>query len=60
VLSKELDNIVDLRIGTPWPLPPLELTACLAHSFELTGQSHVPMVILNSRSLLKNTSFKKT
>ncbi|CAK9214488.1 unnamed protein product [Sphagnum troendelagicum] len=39
VLSKELDNIVDLRIGTPWPLPTLELTACLAHSFELTGQS---------------------
>jgi hypothetical protein len=44
VLSKELDNIVDLRIGTPWPLPTLELTACLAHSFELTGGAGIRII----------------
>jgi len=44
VLSKELDNIVDLRIGTPWPLPPLEATACLAHSFELTGGAGIRII----------------
>lgn len=37
IVSRELDNIVDLRFGTPWPFPPLEVTATLAHTFELTG-----------------------
>lgn len=37
IVSRELDNIVDLRFGTPWPLLPLEVTATLAHTFELTG-----------------------
>lgn len=38
VLSKDFDNIVELQFGTPWPLPPIDATATLAHKFELTGQ----------------------
>lgn len=38
VVSRELDNIVDLNIPTPWPLPTIQVTATLAHSFELTGK----------------------
>lgn len=37
VASRELDNIVDLNLPTPWPLPPIQVTATLAHSFELSG-----------------------
>lgn len=37
VLSKDFDNIVELELGAPWPLPPAELTATLAHKFELIG-----------------------
>lgn len=37
IVSKDFDNIVDLQIGAPWPLPPIELTATLAHKFELIG-----------------------
>ena len=36
-LSKDFDNIVDLQLGAPWPLPPVEVTATLAHKFELIG-----------------------
>lgn len=41
VLASELDNIVDLRIGTPWPLPPLEATATLVHTFQLIGNNSI-------------------
>ncbi|XP_027365818.1 plastid-lipid-associated protein 6, chloroplastic [Abrus precatorius] len=44
ILSKDFDNIVDLRLGAPWPLPPLELTATLAHKFELIGSSKIKIV----------------
>jgi hypothetical protein len=44
VASKELDNIVDLRIGTPWPLPPIEVEATLAHSFEVTSTNGIRIV----------------
>jgi hypothetical protein len=37
VFSKDFDNIVELELGAPWPLPPIELTATLAHKFEVTG-----------------------
>ncbi|RZB44982.1 Plastid-lipid-associated protein 6, chloroplastic isoform B [Glycine soja] len=37
ILSKDFDNIVELQLGAPWPLPPLEATATLAHKFELIG-----------------------
>ncbi|KAF6156212.1 hypothetical protein GIB67_030215 [Kingdonia uniflora] len=37
VFSKDFDNIVELQLGTPWPLQPLELIGTLAHKFELTG-----------------------
>lgn len=41
VASRELDNIVDLNIPTLWPLPPIQVTATLAHSFELTGGPNI-------------------
>ncbi|GFP85836.1 probable plastid-lipid-associated protein 6 chloroplastic [Phtheirospermum japonicum] len=37
VFSKDFDNIVELELGAPWPLPPLEVTATLVHKFELIG-----------------------
>lgn len=37
ILSKDFDNIVELELGAPWPLPPVEVTATLAHKFELIG-----------------------
>ncbi|KAL8486672.1 hypothetical protein ACS0TY_022913 [Phlomoides rotata] len=37
VFSMDFDNIVELELGAPWPLPPLEATATLAHKFELIG-----------------------
>ncbi|KAK7268839.1 hypothetical protein RIF29_21548 [Crotalaria pallida] len=44
ILSKDFDNIVELQLGTPWPLPPLEATATLAHKFELIGSSKIKIV----------------
>ncbi|KAM7462511.1 hypothetical protein LguiA_030632 [Lonicera macranthoides] len=35
IFSKDFDNIVDLELGTPWPVPPIEVTATLAHKFRL-------------------------
>lgn len=37
IVSKDFDNIVELELGAPWPLPPVEVTATLAHKFELIG-----------------------
>ncbi|XP_014512256.1 plastid-lipid-associated protein 6, chloroplastic [Vigna radiata var. radiata] len=44
ILSKDFDNIVELQLGAPWPLPPLEVTATLAHKFELIGSSKVKII----------------
>lgn len=44
ILSKDFDNIVDLQLGAPWPLPPLEVTATLAHKFELVGSSKIKII----------------
>lgn len=41
ILSKDFDNIVELQLGTPWPLPPVEAVATLAHKFELIGISGI-------------------
>ncbi|KAL5990512.1 Plastid-lipid-associated protein 6, chloroplastic [Asimina triloba] len=41
VLSKDFDNIVELQLGTPWPIPPIEVTATLAHKFELIGSAKI-------------------
>ncbi|KAI4345833.1 hypothetical protein L6164_012924 [Bauhinia variegata] len=41
IVSKDFDNIVELQLGVPWPLPPLEVTATLAHKFELIGFSKI-------------------
>lgn len=41
VISKDFDNIVELELGVPWPLPPVEVTATLAHKFELIGTSSI-------------------
>ncbi|OIW01806.1 hypothetical protein TanjilG_03944 [Lupinus angustifolius] len=44
ILNKDFDNIVELQLGTPWPLPPIEATATLAHKFELIGSSKIKIV----------------
>ncbi|KDP40359.1 hypothetical protein JCGZ_02357 [Jatropha curcas] len=41
VLSKDFDNIVELELGAPWPLPPLEVTSTLSHKFELIGSAKI-------------------
>ncbi|CAA7390512.1 unnamed protein product [Spirodela intermedia] len=41
IVSKDFDNIVELQFGTPWPLPPAEATATLAHKFEVIGSSKI-------------------
>ncbi|XP_050371958.1 plastid-lipid-associated protein 6, chloroplastic [Argentina anserina] len=44
ILSKDFDNIVELQLGAPWPLPPIEVTATLAHKFEVIGSASVKIV----------------
>ncbi|XP_055813731.1 plastid-lipid-associated protein 6, chloroplastic [Solanum dulcamara] len=44
VLSKDFDNIVELELGAPWPFPPVEATATLAHKFELIGSSMIKII----------------
>ncbi|CAK9138017.1 unnamed protein product [Ilex paraguariensis] len=44
ILSKDFDNIAELQLGTPWPLPPVEVTATLAHKFEVLGSSKIKIV----------------
>ncbi|GFY82764.1 plastid-lipid associated protein PAP [Actinidia rufa] len=44
ILSNDFDNIVELELGTPWPFPPVEVTATLAHKFELIGSCKVKIV----------------
>ncbi|KAG6597353.1 Plastid-lipid-associated protein 6, chloroplastic, partial [Cucurbita argyrosperma subsp. sororia] len=41
VISKDFDNIVELELGAPWPLPPAEVTATLAHVFEIIGSAKI-------------------
>ncbi|KAL7124131.1 hypothetical protein ABFS83_14G027500 [Erythranthe nasuta] len=41
VFSNDFDNIVELELGAPWPLPPVEVTATLAHKFEVIGSSGI-------------------
>lgn len=36
-VSKDFDNIVELELGVPWPLEPIQVTATLAHKFEIIG-----------------------
>ncbi|KAH7691544.1 Plastid lipid-associated protein/fibrillin conserved domain-containing protein [Dioscorea alata] len=44
IFSKDFDNIVELQLGAPWPLPPLDITATLAHKFEITGTASVKII----------------
>uniref|UniRef100_A0A7N0V5P8 Plastid lipid-associated protein/fibrillin conserved domain-containing protein n=1 Tax=Kalanchoe fedtschenkoi TaxID=63787 RepID=A0A7N0V5P8_KALFE len=44
ILSKDFDNIVELELGAPWPLPPIEVTATLAHKFELIGSAAIRII----------------
>ncbi|KAL9408403.1 hypothetical protein AB3S75_046878 [Citrus x aurantiifolia] len=44
ILSKDFDNIAELELGVPWPLPPVEVTATLAHKFELIGSSNIKII----------------
>ncbi|KAM4116951.1 hypothetical protein ACB094_02G088700 [Castanea mollissima] len=41
ILSKDFDNIAELELGAPWPLPPVEVTATLAHKFEVIGSAKI-------------------
>ncbi|KAL3828265.1 hypothetical protein ACJIZ3_017067 [Penstemon smallii] len=41
IFSKDFDNIVELELGAPWPLQPIEVTATLAHKFEIIGTSSI-------------------
>ncbi|XP_022146842.1 plastid-lipid-associated protein 6, chloroplastic [Momordica charantia] len=41
IISKDFDNIVELELGAPWPLPPAEVTATLAHKFEVIGSAKI-------------------
>ncbi|KAM0038050.1 putative plastid-lipid-associated protein [Helianthus debilis subsp. tardiflorus] len=44
ILSKDFDNIVELELGAPWPLQPIDVTATLAHKFEIIGTSTIKIV----------------
>ncbi|PWA51312.1 Plastid lipid-associated protein/fibrillin conserved domain-containing protein [Artemisia annua] len=44
ILSKDFDNIVELELGAPWPLQPVEVTATLAHKFEIIGSSTIKII----------------
>ncbi|KAF7837447.1 putative plastid-lipid-associated protein 6, chloroplastic [Senna tora] len=44
ILSKDFDNIAEVQLGAPWPLPPVEVTATLAHKFELIGSSKIKII----------------
>lgn len=44
IFNKDFDNIVELQLGAPWPLPPLDVTATLAHKFEITGTASVKII----------------
>nr|XP_043628132.1 plastid-lipid-associated protein 6, chloroplastic-like [Erigeron canadensis] len=44
ILSKDFDNIVELELGAPWPLQPVEVTATLAHKFEIIGSSTIRII----------------
>ncbi|CAH9136299.1 unnamed protein product [Cuscuta epithymum] len=44
VFSRDFDNIVDLELGAPWPFPPIEVTATLAHKFEIIGTSRIKIL----------------
>ncbi|VFQ65951.1 unnamed protein product [Cuscuta campestris] len=49
VFSRDFDNIVDLELGAPWPFPPLQVTATLAHKFELVGTSKIKIAFEKTR-----------
>ncbi|CAN8268677.1 unnamed protein product [Cochlearia groenlandica] len=44
VFSKDFDNIAEVELGAPWPFPPLEATATLAHKFELLGTCKIKII----------------
>ncbi|KAL4578505.1 hypothetical protein LXL04_014628 [Taraxacum kok-saghyz] len=43
-VSKDFDNVVELELGAPWPLEPVEVTATLAHRFEIIGSSKIKII----------------
>ncbi|KAM1301732.1 hypothetical protein ACFX2H_012725 [Malus domestica] len=42
IFSKDFDNIGELDLGVPWPLPPVDATTTLAHKFELIELPQLP------------------
>ncbi|XP_062109362.1 plastid-lipid-associated protein 6, chloroplastic [Humulus lupulus] len=53
IFSRDFDNIVDLELGAPWPLPPIEVTATLAHKFEFTGSAKIKITF--EKTTVKST-----
>lgn len=53
VVSRDFDNIVELELGAPWPLPPIEVTATLAHKFELIGTAKIKIIF--QKTTVKST-----
>ncbi|KAL5711934.1 Plastid-lipid-associated protein 6 [Ranunculus cassubicifolius] len=44
IFSKDFNNIVEVQLGTPWPFPPIEATATLAHKFEVMGSAKIKII----------------
>ncbi|EPS61995.1 hypothetical protein M569_12797, partial [Genlisea aurea] len=55
VLNKDFDNIVEIEIGAPWPLPPAHVTATLAHKFELVEGTSNSIKIVFEKTTVKTT-----
>ncbi|KAK8938668.1 hypothetical protein KSP39_PZI011282 [Platanthera zijinensis] len=53
ILSKDFDNIVEVQLGAPWPLPRINATATLAHKFELIGTSSIKITF--EKTTIKTT-----
>lgn len=53
ILSKDFDNIVEVQLGAPWPLPQINATATLAHKFELIGTASIKITF--EKTTIKTT-----
>lgn len=60
MFSRDFDNIVELELGAPWPFPPLDVTATLAHKFELIGWYLLHRAVLLHKCSLIFYSFTST
>eukprot|EP00850_Spirogloea_muscicola_P019951 SM000203S06127 [mRNA] locus=s203:56327:57859:- [translate_table: standard] len=58
VAARELDNVVEIKYGAPWPLPPVEAEATLAHKFQVVGGAGIKIIFertsINPKGLLRD------